>query len=341
MHLHHRIRLQPQNIAFLLQAQTNRLRQSLLQQEPSRLKSSNKIHNFTTHELPADFINLLNKRTNFIPTLDNCNSNTCKKTITEKVNSALCQTIRKSSSTTSLIQRRTKTRRTYKPYNNKNPLKLLKDHQLKPNFNFHVIDYVTNTAFYTKEYLKSANFHNIYQARHLNIAPSVQSQINKFTTREDLILTKSDKNMGWALVPISWFHTEYKRHFKDSTTYHRIDNFNLNATISKSKVFLGKLKKRFTKSFQGSVNTELLTSTSCDTYQQPYMKLLPKIHKLHHPASPDNLDQLTGRSIITAHSWITSKPSRLLGEELDKLIFQMRDIFKHKQIKFPLLYNSL
>ena len=70
------------------------------------------------------------------------------------------------------------------------------------------------------------------------------------------------------------------------------------------------------------------------------MKLLPKVHKLHHPASPDNLVQLTGRPIITAHNWITSEPSRLLGEELDKLIFQMRDIVKHRQIKCPLLYNS-
>ena len=113
VHLNHRIRLQPQNTAFLLQAQTNRLRQSLLQQEPSRLKSSNKIHNFTTHELPADFVNLLNKGTNFIPTLDNCHSNSCKKTVTEEVNTTLCQTIRKSSSTTSRIQRRTKTRRIY------------------------------------------------------------------------------------------------------------------------------------------------------------------------------------------------------------------------------------
>ena len=70
------------------------------------------------------------------------------------------------------------------------------------------------------------------------------------------------------------------------------------------------------------------------------MKLLPKVHKLHHPASTDNLAQLTGRPIITAHSWITSKPSRLLGEELDKLLFQIHDIFKNRQIKFPLVNNS-
>ena len=103
VHLCHRIQLQPQNTAFLLQAQTNCLRQSLLQLEPSRLKSSNKIHNFTTYELPADFINLLNKGTTFISTQDNCNINSCKKTITEQVNAALFQTIRKSSSATSLI----------------------------------------------------------------------------------------------------------------------------------------------------------------------------------------------------------------------------------------------
>ena len=126
----------------------------------------------------------------------------------------------------------------------------------------------------------------------------------------------------------------------DTTTYHRIDDFNPNTTISKSRVFLGKRRKRFTESFKLSINTELFISTSCDTYQQPYMKLLPKVHKLHHPASTDKLAQLTGRPIITAHSWVTYKPSRLLGEELDKLLFQIRDIFKNRQIKFLLLNNS-
>ena len=57
-------------------------------------------------------------------------------------------------------------------------------------------------------------------------------------------------------------------------------------------------------------------------------------------ASPSNLDKLSGRPIITAHSWTTFNPSRLLGTELDKIILQLKDIFKERDIPFPLIYNS-
>ena len=70
------------------------------------------------------------------------------------------------------------------------------------------------------------------------------------------------------------------------------------------------------------------------------MKLLPKVHKLTDTASPTNLDKLTERPIITAHSWTTSNPSRLLGTELDNIIFQLKTVFKERNIPFPLIYNS-
>ena len=77
-----------------------------------------------------------------------------------------------------------------------------------------------------------------------------------------------------------------------------------------------------------------------DKLQQPYMKRLPKEHKLTNTASPSNLDKLTGRPIITAHSWTTSNPSRLLGTELDKIILRQKDIFEERNIPYPLIYNS-
>ena len=43
-----------------------------------------------------------------------------------------------------------------------------------------------------------------------------------------------DKNMGWALVPTSWFSTEYKLHFSNLSTYRLIDNFNCKQTIMDS-----------------------------------------------------------------------------------------------------------
>ena len=70
------------------------------------------------------------------------------------------------------------------------------------------------------------------------------------------------------------------------------------------------------------------------------MKLLPKVHKRNKTPSTDNLNTLTGRPIITAHSWITSNPSRLLGNELDNIILQLKELFKERDIPFPLIYNS-
>ena len=76
-----------------------------------------------------------------------------------------------------------------------------------------------------------------------------------------------------------------------------------------------------------STDKQLLNTVTQDKLQLPYMKLLPKVHKLTDTASPSNLNKLTGRSIITAHSWTTSNPSRSLGTELDKIILQLKDIF--------------
>ena len=61
------------------------------------------------------------------------------------------------------------------------------------------------------------------------------------------------------------------------------------------------------------------------------MTPLPKVHELHKPVSYDNLTTLTGRPIITAHRWITSNPSRLLGTELASIILTQiltKDLFE-------------
>ena len=74
--------------------------------------------------------------------------------------------------------------------------------------------------------------------------------------------------------------------------------------------------------------------------QLPYMKLRLKVHKLAKPASYDNLTKVIGRPIITAHSWITSNPSCLLGTELDSIYFTTEKPLEQWNIPYPLLYNS-
>ena len=137
--------------------------------------------------------------------------------------------------------------------------------------------------------------------------------------------------MGWALVPISWFCTENKRYFSDITTYKRIDNCDISNTVTNYNTLLNKLQLRFSTIISNH-NQRLLGPTPQDQLHLPHMKLLPKVHKLDRPASHNNITELTGRPIITAHSWTTSNASRLLGTELDNTI--LRDII------FPLIYNS-
>ena len=337
-HLQQRINLSDQNTAFILEQETKLTRQDKLQSEKERLVSTDKIHNFTNLNLPNDFTNLLNKGTNYIPTSEHFTTSSIKETVTSEVNSALCQLIKRGNSNNlKMKSKRTNTR--HKPYTKQNPIKLLKVQQSQPNFNLHLIDYVLNTTSYTKIYLQSNTLQTIFKPQHLNITPSLQSYIHTFYNRPDVILTKSDKNVGWALVPISWFTNEYTRHFNDSTTYRQVDNFNFTATISNSNKLQKKLKLRFDKLLTPN-QTHLLNPVSPDLLQLPYMKLLPKVHKLNETPSTDNFNTLTGRPIITAHSWITSNPSRLLGNELDNIILQLKELFKERDIPFPLIYNS-
>ena len=64
------------------------------------------------------------------------------------------------------------------------------------------------------------------------------------------------------------------------------------------------------------------------------------INLTNPPHINNNLTKLTGRPIITTHSWITSNPSCLLGIEQDRIILQLKNLFKEWNIPYPLIYNS-
>ena len=140
--------------------------------------------------------------------------------------------------------------------------------------------------------------------------------------------------MGWALVPISWFSTEYQRQLSDITTYRCKDNFEIFAIVSNSNKLLYKLKLRFDKLLKTTNDKNLLNYTNKDNLQLPFMKLLPKVRILTDLAYDSNLNKLTGhgRPIITDHSWLTSNPSRLLGTELDKIILPLQNLFIRQDI---------
>lgn len=58
-----------------------------------------------------------------------------------------------------------------------------------------------------------------YKHNQLNITEDQLTNIQQFHRNPDIILTKTDKNIGWGLVPISsWFTTEYTRQLSDIQT---------------------------------------------------------------------------------------------------------------------------
>ena len=113
------------NTALLLETEHNLQKENLLQSGKEKLSSTNKIHNFTDINFPPDFIQLLNKGTNFIPTSDKTNLSSVRNTMSSEVNSAVCNLIKSSSSRPALKTRRSKKHHRYEPYTTNNPFKLL------------------------------------------------------------------------------------------------------------------------------------------------------------------------------------------------------------------------
>ena len=111
---------------------------------------------------------------------------------------------------------------------------------------------------------------------------------------------------------------------KANTIYRQFINLFTSNVVTNSNRLLNKLKQRFSTIISNRSNQHLLDSIPQDQLHLPYKKLLPKVHKLDRPASHNNITELTGRSTITAHSWTTSNPSRLLGTELDNIILQLK-----------------
>ena len=146
--------------------------------------------------------------------------------------------------------------------------------------------------------------------------------------------------MGWTLVPNSWFSTEYKRHFSDLSTCRSIDNFNCKQPLQTPTHYLANSKNGFQLLSQIVMTYDCWTLPHKTTYNCLTWNYYSKYISLtNRPHINNNLTKLTGRLIITAHSWITSKPSCLLGIELDRIILQLKNLFKEQNIPYPLIYN--
>ena len=233
------------NTANILKQETTNLRQIELIKERIKLSTTDKIHNFIDVKLSNDIINTLNKGTTFIPTKNSLNAQQIQLQIHSEVNQALINVIKNP-----FGQVPTQDTKSIKYPSHKNtryltkkaPTKLLNEEQTNPNFNINLIDYIHHTTTYAKEYLHSHDLNNLIQKQSQNISTSTLQEIKYLENHPDIILSQSDKNMGWTLLPTSWFLSEYNRHLQDSTTYKKVLNFDLDNHINNCNIILTNCK---------------------------------------------------------------------------------------------------
>ena len=166
-HIQSRIYLWEQNTALLLEIEHNLVRKSLLLAEKENLASTNKIRNFTDISLPPDLTELLKKGTYFIPTTNNINIPTLKKTISSEVNSALSKVIFKGTSQQAANQpvrkKSSNFNNRYHPYTKKNPVKLLQENKLNLIYILSIMFItllLTPNNTYNLQTLKTLSIHN-------------------------------------------------------------------------------------------------------------------------------------------------------------------------------------
>jgi hypothetical protein len=211
-YLNNRLTLSNTVIANNLKQESTTKRQLKFIQEQINL-STNKIHNFTSTHLPQDTIDLLNKGTNFIPTPSNLDPTHLYDRISTEVNDALIKLINKPHGQSFISTNNKQTHYKSKKnitYTKKSPTTLLKEEQSKPNFNYNLIEYIHNTSAYTKQYLQNTDLNDITHSHLINVSSSTLQHITELENNPDIIVTQTDKNMGWALVPTTWFTNEYK-----------------------------------------------------------------------------------------------------------------------------------
>ena len=212
-HLQLGINIWNQHTTLILKHETS-FPENVCSSKKKKVSTSNKAPNFTSINMPSELTELLNKGTYFIPTSDKIKISAIKKTISSEIDSTLCQII-KSIPQLQNLPPTLQTNFRYQSYFKRKPTKLPQEQKSKPNFNLHIF-YFQYTTLYTKLFLQSYNLQNLTNPQQLNITQTYTYTISTFAMT---ILTKTDKNMGWALITTSLFTNKYTRHFTDTTTY--------------------------------------------------------------------------------------------------------------------------
>lgn len=161
------------------------------------------------------------------------------------------------------------------------------------------------------------------------------SDMQHILSNQSFILSEADKKLGWSFNTIDWYFHEYQRQL-NTKNYVQIDISKIDSIIKLGKQQL----KTFTNKHKLRPPSELKFLISRKQFSIPSMSIQPKVHKLKDPACPNNEFMLKGRPIITAHSWIATEPSKLLGHHLKSIINQTKIFLSDCKLPFTIISDS-
>ena len=76
-------------------------------------------------------------------------------------------------------------------------------------------------------------------------------------------------------------------------------------------------------------------------YLLPSLNLMPKGHKLSVPANPGIEGNLTGRPVVTGHSWCTAEASRFLQRKFREILNKFLSFLKENNFQNTILGSSM
>lgn len=119
------------------------------------------------------------------------------------------------------------------------------------------------------------------------------TRAREFLIDNQLLVKLTDKNLGVAVFPANWYHTEVMKMLQDGDTYVRVSNLDTNKILQSLDRLLDKweLPRNMDKFIRHKTQSSI-----------PNFHAIPKVHK-----TPWTL-----RPIVPSHSWVTSRVSEVV-----------------------------
>jgi hypothetical protein len=164
------------------------------------------------------------------------------------------------------------------------------------------------------------NFTNkLYSVDH-TASSNEGSVLNKWLQKNKLLLLNTDKNLGFALCNLDWYHNQVLTHLNDTLTYKEIDTVNFEQIATSFRKICNNWEFH---TWDSETYNKLLKDILSIAHKKflPQFHVLPKVHK----------DPIKSRPILPTIGSITSATSCYLTDQLlpvlDHFPWVLKDTF--------------